>query len=232
MKLTFIAPLAASFHLTDQLYVQTPNATFQEAARQSAIIANAKDPKAPAMVYFNRDYDHVGYERQAIENAMNRIKITKTLEKPDQGFCQVDDFITVHWKGYLKDKKVEDSQAWFHRPKTFRLGHYEVTKCWDIALQQVRQGEKATVHCPGDLDKGGVEDQYVHDDTSSWIPEYSDMRYEFEVLECGVNPPSLRPSIYDEPLEPGKCFYIVSSGEEGKGSKYALEVAEQEKYYP
>jgi hypothetical protein len=41
------------------------------------------------------------------------------------------------------------------------------------------------------------------------------MRYEFDVLECGINPPSLRPYIYDEPLVPGKCMYIVSSGEHG-----------------
>ena len=58
------------------------------------------------------------------------------------------------------------------------------------------------------------------------------MRYEFDVLECGVNPPSPRPSIYDEPLVSGKCFYLVSSGADGEGSKLALEVAEQEKYFP
>jgi hypothetical protein len=138
----------------------------------------------------------------------------------------------VHWKGYLGNKKVEDSRDWFHHPKTFRLGHYQVTKCWDIALQQIRQGEQATVTCPGDLDKGGVEDQYIHDNTASWIPTYSDMRYEFDVLECGLNPPKLRPAIYDEPLVPGKCMYIVSSGKTGTGSKFALEVAEQEKYFP
>lgn len=65
-------------------------------------------------MWFNRDYDHVGYEPQAIQNAMGRIKIVKTKENLDQGFCQVDDFITVHWKGYLGNKKVEDSKEWFH----------------------------------------------------------------------------------------------------------------------
>jgi hypothetical protein len=94
----------------------------------------------------------------------------------------------------------------------------------------MRIGESATVNCPGDLDKGGVGDQYVHDETASWIPEFSDMRYEFEVLECGINPPLL--SIYDEPLVANKCFYLVSPGEKEEGSKFALEVAKQEKYFP
>ena len=56
------------------------------------------------------------------------------------------------------------------------------------------------------------------------------MKYEFEVLECGVNPPSLRPSYYDYPLEAGHCFYIVSNDKNGLGSNVALEVASQPKY--
>jgi FKBP-type peptidyl-prolyl cis-trans isomerase len=80
----------------------------------------------------------MGYDPQAILNDMERIKIVKTKEKLDQGFCELDDYITVHWKGYLGKEKVEDSMGWFHKPKVFRLGHYQVTKCWDIALQQVR----------------------------------------------------------------------------------------------
>jgi hypothetical protein len=107
-----------------------------------------------------------------------------------------------------------------------------VTKCWDIALQQVRQGESVNVTCPGDLDKGGVKGQYVHDDTASWIPEFSDMIYQFDVLECGINPPKVKPSIYAETLVPGKCLYVISSGEMGEGSNLTLEVAVQEKYFP
>jgi FKBP-type peptidyl-prolyl cis-trans isomerase len=43
--------------------------------------------------------------------------------------------MTVHWRGYLDGKKVEDSKEFLRKPKVFQLGHYEVTKCWDIALQ-------------------------------------------------------------------------------------------------
>lgn len=58
------------------------------------------------------------------------------------------------------------------------------------------------------------------------------MKYEFEVIECGINPPSLQPAMYNEEMVDGQCFYIVSSGPNNKGSEIALEVATQEKYYP
>lgn len=38
--------------------------------------------------------------------------------------------------------------------------------------------------------------------------------------------------MYREELLPGQCFYIVSSGPLGRGSKLALEVAQRDKYYP
>jgi len=45
-------------------------------------------------------------------------------------------------------------------PKIFRIGHYEVSKCWDIALQQMKIGEKAKVECPAALDKGQNPNTY------------------------------------------------------------------------
>lgn len=67
---------------------------------------------------------------------------------------------------------------------------------------------------------------------SDWTHVYSDLKYEFEVIECGINPPSLQPAMYREELIGGQCFYIVSSGPYGKGSKLALEVAAKDKYWP
>lgn len=49
---------------------------------------------------------------------------------------------------------------------------------------------KAKVFCPGELDRGGNQNQYGQYG-SGWVPANSDMTYELEVLECGVNPPSL-----------------------------------------
>lgn len=67
---------------------------------------------------------------------------------------------------------------------------------------------------------------------SDWVETYSDLKYEFDVIECGIDPPSLQPAMYREPLIGGQCFYIVSSGKYGKGSKLALQVADRDKYYP
>jgi hypothetical protein len=58
------------------------------------------------------------------------------------------------------------------------------------------------------------------------------MVYEFEVAECGINPPSLQPDNYHEPLIPHECFYIVSAGKYGKGSDLAIEVSKDDAYAP
>ena len=100
----------------------------------------------------------------------------------------------------------------------------------------MRQGEEASVLCPGALDKGkGLAEPTKltgPGENSDVIPSNADMKYEFEVIECGINPPSLQPSMYNEEMVSGQCFYIVSSGPNNKGSNIALEVSHQEKYYP
>jgi len=41
------------------------------------------------------------------------------------------------------------------RPAVFKLGHFQVSKCLDLAAQQMKQNEVATITCPADLDQGG-----------------------------------------------------------------------------
>ena len=58
-------------------------------------------------------------------------------QKGDGPLCMLHDWTTVHWKAYEGDRLVEDSRTWAENngtPKVFRLGHYEVSKCWDIAI--------------------------------------------------------------------------------------------------
>lgn len=55
------------------------------------------------------------------------------------------------------------------------------------------------------------------------------MDYEFDVVECGINPPSLQQALPAEKLVPGKCFFIVSYGKWGKGSNIALNVDPHDK---
>lgn len=144
------------------------------------------------------------------------------------------DWTTVHWKAYQNDNLVEDSRACVNgncTPKVFRLGHYEVSKCWDIALQQMKAFGKAKIFCPGGLDRGGNVNQYGQYG-SGWVHTNSDMTYEIDVLECGINPPSLQDEHAVKPMRSGECFYIVSAGTYGKGSNFAIGVSMEDKYAP
>ena len=128
----------------------------QKEAKAKAAAINWKDPAAPSVVEFYKEYDHVGYDRGQIANDMGRIKVERTKKEEANHFCARDDWTTVHYKTYNEDQLIQDSRTFEQgKPKVFRLGHYEVSKCWDISIQQIRQGETATVTCPGELANGG-----------------------------------------------------------------------------
>jgi hypothetical protein len=97
------------------------------------------------------------------------------------------------------------------------VGTYKVSKCWEIAVQQMRSGEKATVTCPGEL-----VDQSI-DSTDDVNGKSQGRKYELEVQECATHPLYLIP----EELKPDKCFYIRPSG-----TPMALTVDTQDLYYP
>jgi len=48
----------------------------------------------------------------------------------------MNDWVSLNWKGYNKEGKLIFDSAKINdgRPYRFRLGHYEVSKCWDIAV--------------------------------------------------------------------------------------------------
>lgn len=74
-----------------------------------------------------------------------------------------------------------------NEPAYFKIGHYEVSKCWDIAFQQMKQGETARVFCPGFVDQGGNINQY-HQWGEAYTHIYSNRTYEFEMVECTLKP--------------------------------------------
>ena len=72
---------------------------------------------------------------------------------------------------------MENSYSYKHgNGRQFRLGHYEVSKCWDMALMQMHEGEISTVTCPAKMDKGGHINQY-HTVDDGWVEQDSDMSY-------------------------------------------------------
>jgi hypothetical protein len=154
------------------------------------------------MIDFDRTYDHVGYTGQALLNDMDRIKVKVIKEQDDEyihhdksaklDYCQLHDWVTVNYKAFDKGGlEVYNSFADTERPKSFRLGHYEVSKCWDIALQQAKERQYIRVSCPGDLDQGGDTERKADDSAGKFFKDPVDMDYEFDILECSVNPPSL-----------------------------------------
>ena len=97
--------------------------------------AAAGSPSDPPIVDFDEVYDKVGISRQGLLNDMQQIKIETTKKVTDKPYCHLHDWTTVHWKGYYNGQLVEDSRSYQEgKPKVFQLGHYEVSKCWDIAL--------------------------------------------------------------------------------------------------
>jgi len=98
----------------------------------------------------------------------------------------------VSWKAYINGEDPREiynsaKSAAGSGPKQFRIGYYEVSKCWDMAIQSMRPGQMSKVLCPHGIDKGGSIDNFTNSG-SNWIKEGTDITYEFELLECNPNP--------------------------------------------
>ena len=98
------------------------------------------------------------------------------------------DWVTVNWVGTLKDGRIitDSKQEGTGLPKTFSLGHREVFHCWDLAMTQLHQGDKAHLDCPSYFAYGGA---------FTWapiggepVPLNSDMEFDIEVVECNRVP--------------------------------------------
>jgi len=110
--------------------------------------------------------------------------------------CKAGDWATIHWTASLKDGRVvSDSRAEpGGRPKTFAVGASEVFKCWDLGVQELKQGEKAVLHCPSYLSWGGAYTQAPLGGEP--IPLNSDIDFEVEVMECNRVPEAAEMAYY------------------------------------
>jgi hypothetical protein len=90
-------------------------------------------------VHFDNSYGHPGYDRKSLNVDVADVKIHTIKAGSSTTKCALNDWTTVQYKVFQDERMVEDSRAQpgklnGTRPKLFRLGHYEVSKCWDIAL--------------------------------------------------------------------------------------------------
>ena len=192
----------------------------------------------PELDFIDRN-DHIGYDNLAIAQARAQVKISKTV--PAKGrYCTLNDFAVVYYRGWdqtgaLRFDNYQGGPN--NNAKIFRIGHYQTSKCWDIALQQLKQGETARVFCPGELDQGGSPNQHTHFG-SGWLPANTDMTYEIQVNECALKPKSFKPSkiipelIDGDDMDPTHLYQLRSVTRNKFGKQMVLEVAPNDKYAP
>jgi len=172
------------------------------------------------IIEFVNSYERIGYGDVETDALKDKIKLTKTKEAPgEKKYCHMGDLAKVHWKTtnlesgeiIYDSKKVKRGNA-----REFIIGHYEVSKCWDVAIMQMKNGETADIICPAEVDTGrglnitaydmdgGETSDPVHERTSG----KTDVKYEFEVKECGGSKQAPRPA---REVKDGQCFNILSS---------------------
>jgi len=196
-----------------------------------------EDKNERPYVQFDHANENIFFrQNNGLKLDLAQVQIKK--QKDGKGaLCELDQWAVVNYKGWdqddnlVADSKADDSG----KPFTFRIGYYEVNKCLDIAIQQMQPGEIADVTCPGSTAGGGQHDNYIMQ-TSAWLPTYSDVHYNIELMEC-----SRKPNIFKEgwwgldghKLEDGRVFrFIASHKKSATGQNMAITVRDEDAYAP
>jgi len=151
------------------------------------------------------------------------------LRKGDGNNCELNQWATVSWKAYVNGEEPQEiynsrREAAGEGPKQFRIGNYQVSKCWDMAIQQMSKGQVAKVLCPAFLDKGGSRNNFRQSGTA-WVKEGTDITYEFEVQSCVAQLDFPK----DDPIIPRRCMFVVL---DKMGEQMALTATTEDKYAP
>lgn len=117
---------------------------------------------------------------------------------------------TVAWEGSLIDGSVitNSAEETGGMPKSFVVGTHEVFKCWDLAMTQLRSGDKVKLTCPAELAYGGAK---LNSPLSGEaIPPNSDVIFDFTVTSC--NQPFNFGPLAAQPkttvMQPDRCMYL------------------------
>jgi len=79
--------------------------------------------------------------------------------------CMLNDWATVNYKSYNKEELknppyVSGKEIYSQGTKFFVVGNYQVSKCWDIAIQMLKPGDTGKFTCPSTYDHGGSRENY------------------------------------------------------------------------
>ncbi|HAW19421.1 MAG TPA: peptidylprolyl isomerase [Flavobacteriales bacterium] len=160
-----------------------------------------------------------GLEAEVVENPMH-IETAEGLiidisemgkgEKPNVG-----DKVQVHYTGSLKSNgEVFDSSRGTGKPYGFILGKGRVIKGWDIGIELINVGTKATLTIPANLAYGSR--------AMGPIPANSDLVFEVELVSRQTPPKKVEKTVFDttglqkQTTNSGLTYYIIDPGNDKK----------------
>jgi len=105
------------------------------------------------------------------------------MQSPGKGApVKNGDRVSVLYTGRFLNGVMFDSNANSGKPYTFTVGNNEVIKGWDMAVQQLRKGDKVMLIIPSALGYG--KDGIKRGNSMRYfIPPYSTLVFDFEVME-------------------------------------------------
>jgi len=98
----------------------------------------------------SRTYDHDMAQGSELRADAARMTVDIT-DKKIGAYCEEDQYVVGTWKKWnsTDGTKMEDvKESGDGRPAVFKIGHFQVSKCLDLAAQQMKHGETATITCP------------------------------------------------------------------------------------
>ena len=163
-----------------------------------------------------------------------KVKVKKPVKGP---YCAEDEYVVGYWKKWngTDGTKMEDvKESGDGRPAVFKIGHFQVSKCLDLAAQQMHAGETAKVTCPGDLDQGGdVQNLYRNSYNGNYyLDKTTTTKYELEITECALKPKYMEQKDDIESLVSGYPFYIKSNKVDADGDVLVITADPADQYAP
>jgi hypothetical protein len=113
---------------------------YQMSAAVAALISNSNavqmEAKPSVWGPGGKDYDNTDARYD-----LSLIGIDVTTPSNSGKSCNPGDWVTAKWKASLNDGRVVADEG----QKVFILGNSEVFKCWDLGVQKLHEGDKATL---------------------------------------------------------------------------------------
>ena len=100
---------------------------------------------------FKDYYDTPTYAPEKIQSDLNLITMIP-IRHGTHKKCHPDQFARVHWKAKISktNHMVQNTvlASGLNNPIEFKIGEHQLTYCLDLAVPQMRPGDKFKVKCP------------------------------------------------------------------------------------